>query len=60
MLPLDKSGFQSKMDRMKILIRYIIGGALLLSAETAVGQHPAHVISMMDRIIRSAEAEAAR
>lgn len=31
--------------------------ALLLSAETAIGDHPAHVVSMMDRIIRSAEAE---
>lgn len=35
-LPLDKSGFQSKMDRMKILIRYIIAGALLLSAAPAL------------------------
>jgi len=34
--------------------------ALLLSAETAVGRHPARVVSMMDRIIRRAESEAAR
>src|SRR6185295_564082 len=34
--------------------------ALMLSAETAVGDHPVEVVRVMDRIIRAAEEEAVR